>query len=48
MKTNTEEINMVGIDVSKVKLDIAINDKQFVTIKNNLIDFNKFIKGLGK
>lgn len=42
----TVNIQMVGADVSKLKLDIALDDKQVVTVGNQETDFKRLIKCL--
>ena len=46
MSDNTKELKIIGVDVAKAKLDIAIDDKTIITINNN--DESDFKKLLAK
>lgn len=46
MTNNTVKFNMIGVDVSKVQLDIAIDGKQVITISNEVGGYQKLLKHL--
>jgi transposase len=46
MTNNTVKFNMVGVDVSKLQLDIAIDGKQAITISNEVGGYQKLLKHL--
>jgi transposase len=46
MANNTNEFNMVGVDVSKLQLDIAFDGKQATTIRNDAGGYKQLLKHL--
>ncbi|MFZ2724914.1 MAG: transposase [Methylococcaceae bacterium] len=46
MSNNTKELKIIGVDVAKAKLDIALDDKNVITINNNETDFKKLLAKL--
>jgi transposase len=46
MINNTLKFNMIGVDVSKLQLDIALNGKQVITISNEVGGYQKLLKNL--
>jgi transposase len=46
MTNNTVKFNMIGVDVSKLQLDIAIDGKQVITISNEAGGYQKLLKHL--
>lgn len=42
----TNEFTMIGVDVAKLKLDIALDDKHTITVANNEEGFNKLLKAV--
>lgn len=46
MSENTKELKMIGVDVAKAKLDIALDDKTVITINNDEDDFKKLLNKL--
>jgi transposase len=46
MSENIKELKMIGVDVAKAKLDIALDDKTIITINNNEDDFKKLLNKL--
>lgn len=46
MAENKIEFKMIGVDVAKLKLDIALNDKKVITLNNEETDFKKLLPQL--
>ena len=46
MAENKIELKMIGVDVAKLKLDIALNDKKVVTLANEETEFKKLLQQL--
>lgn len=46
MSENTKELTMIGVDVAKAKLDIALDDKTVITFNNDEDDFKKLLNKL--
>ncbi len=44
MTNKTPKYTIIGVDVSKLKLDIALDDKQVITVENQVDGFKRFLK----
>lgn len=44
MTNETLNYTIIGVDVSKLKLDIALDDKQIITVENHVDGFKTFLK----
>lgn len=45
-ETETKEYAMIGIDVAKDKLDVALDDKHTITVSNDEKGFNELLKAV--
>lgn len=44
MTNKTPNYTIIGVDVSKLKLDIALDDKQVITVENQVDGFKRLLK----
>ena len=44
MENNAIKFKMIGVDVAKLKLDIAFDDKHIITIDNQKDSFKQLLK----